>query len=124
MALDVQHCRADLDELRGEWAELAGLRREPDFLPRSRLDRKGLAGVATPNEQSAFLRAEQSAGRIIQALRLEFDQAVSATAPFTDARIDPASSDHVRGLIDAHDWGKCRLRRSQVAQLSRSPVVR
>ena len=73
---------------------------------RSRLDRKGLAGMANPTDQSVFLEAKQSAGQIIQALRWELDRLAPATAPFADATIDPELWQHVRGLIDAQDWEK------------------
>jgi hypothetical protein len=87
--------------------QLAGLRWTADTTSaRSRLDRKGLAGVTVPSGQSAFQEAKQSAGQIIQALRWELDRLAPATAPFADATIDPELWQHARGLIDAQDWEK------------------
>lgn len=140
MALDVQRCRKDLDELEAEleqwrtpgppgldlWRhklcaligevldphdalaiKLVGLRWRLDSTStRSRLDRKGLASMANPTDQSVFLEAKQSAAQIIQALRWQLDRLPPATAPFADTTIDPDLWGHVHGLVDAQDWEK------------------
>jgi hypothetical protein len=65
-----------------------------------------LFGVAPRPVGETFAQAKQSAAGIIEALRWELNRLAPATAPFSDATVDPELWDHVRGLVDAGDWEK------------------
>jgi hypothetical protein len=61
---------------------------------------------ASYNPGDEFARAKQAAVEILEALRWELDRLAPATAPFSDATIDPELWSHVRGLVGAGDWEK------------------
>ena len=54
----------------------------------------------------AFAEAKQKALGIIESLRWELKRLPPATAPFSDATVDPESWGHVRVLVEAGDWEK------------------
>jgi hypothetical protein len=69
--------------------------------------RSGSLFAAAPRPvRETFVQAKQSAAGIIEALRWELNRLAPATAPFSDATVDPELWDHVRGLVDAGDWEK------------------
>jgi hypothetical protein len=130
MTLDVQHCRAELDELQAEleqWSmpsppgldlwrhklsTLIGEILDPTHALATRLSGlhwksgAGSARMWTSTDVEAFRRAKQTAAEIIDALRWELDRLAPATDPFADATIDPELWEHVRGLVEAKDWEK------------------
>jgi Protein of unknown function (Hypoth_ymh) len=135
VTLDVQRCRSELDALEAQldqWTapsppgfdvwrhkmhSLIGEILEPNHSLAIRLT--GLTDpfccvTARPatifgtsyNPRQEFARAKQAAVDIIEALRWELDRMAPATAPFSDATVDPELWNHVRGLVDAGDWEK------------------
>jgi hypothetical protein len=136
VSLDVQRCRNELDELEvqlGQWSAANppgfGLWRHKmhsligEILDPNHSLAIRLAGVTgrlhggTPRPGTlfrtgynpggeAFVQAKQAAAEIIEALRWELNRLAPATAPFSDATVDPELWDHVRGLVEAGDWEK------------------
>jgi hypothetical protein len=66
----------------------------------------GFESVSPPRDSEVFDKAKRTAIEIIDALRWELGRRAPATAPFSDATIDPELWEHVRGLVDAGDWEK------------------
>jgi hypothetical protein len=135
MALDVQRCRNELDELEGQldqWTapnppgfdlwrhkmhSLIGEILDPNHSLAIRLvsltdrlcagpPRPGTFLRAGYDPSGAFAQAKRAAAEIIEALRWELNRLAPATAPFSDATVDPELWEHVRGLVDAGDWEK------------------
>ena len=131
MALDVQRCRAELDELQAElelWSTpsppgfglwrhklyaLIGEITDPNHALAIRLS--GLrwdSGASSTRQrlvhgdEEAFREARQAAVEIIGALHWKLNRLAPATAPFADATVNPELWEHVGGLIDAGDWEK------------------
>lgn len=65
---------------------------------------------AQPMWGEADMRALQSAktgaADIIKSLRWHLDRMAPATAPYSDATVDPELWEHVRGLVETGDWEK------------------
>jgi hypothetical protein len=134
MPLDVARCRSELDELESElmqWSQpnppglhhwrdrlyaLIGEIRDPkDSLAirlsglrwsasrRPLIERVGSVGWA---DKEAFERDKATALDIIKTLRWDLDRMPPATAPFSDATVDPELWQHVKGLVEDGDWEK------------------
>jgi hypothetical protein len=116
VALDVQRCRSELDQLQAElevWSSPSppglGLWRHKlyaligEILDPNHALAIRLAGLSW---DSRFSEAKQAGAEIIKTLRWELDRFAPVTAPFADATIDPELWGHVRGLVDARDWEK------------------
>lgn len=154
MTLDVQRCRKELDELEaqlGQWIapnppgfdlwrhkmhSLIGEILDPHSPLAIRLTgltdplrggtpRSGTMFRAAYNPSGeAFVQAKQAAVEIIEALRWELNRVAPATAPFSDATLDPELRDHVGGLDRALMERAVALARQCVSESGRiSPKV-
>jgi Protein of unknown function (Hypoth_ymh) len=127
MALDVERCSSELDELQAELEQLSapsepGLdrwRHKLSTLITEILDPNHalairLAGIhwrfrstlQWGSDDETFRRAKQTAAEIIETSRWELGRRAPTTDPFVDATIDPELWEHVRGLVAARDWEK------------------
>ncbi len=120
MAVDVERCRTELDQLEVE-LQRWNVAPSPPGLSLWRDKLYTLIGdILTPNDALAirlsglqwtpglatFQQAQRSAAGIIEKLRWELGRRAPTTDPFVAATIDPELWEHVRGLVEAKDWEK------------------